>query len=203
MADLIAEHFSRDLSEAEENELAQLIKDSPQEAERFAELAAQDWKHLGLAEPVLRRLKLPKPMHALGGLALAAVAAFAALHEAPQAPQPRSIEQTIVYTRFGEHKGASGPAQLPGEQLQVIARPGTDKIFTLQLLHPKAIIQSADVYDEEGHRVSALKSTDTREWGWSWNGRNSQGSLAKPGRYELRLQRENGKLSRWVQVEVR
>jgi len=199
--DLIVDYYRRDLDDAEEAQLAALLQASPAEAERFAALAADDYRAFGLPDPDAARWrgawKLAALLLALGAggaaLWLARPARQAALAVAddggsfevqaarPQAPQRR-------------------PAAEPAETAKIWVSAQTPQgPFDVRVSGAEA--EALGVFDAQGRKVGEL--VDLGDQRFRWSGRDRRDGLAAPGAYQFRLRAGDQVLKQWVEIEVR
>lgn len=90
--DLIADYYRRDLDADEEEALAAQLEASPEDAARFAQLAAAEYHSFGLPEP--KGANAHKiPWKGLGAAAAVLLAVGFAYMAWPRHPRPLAIEQ--------------------------------------------------------------------------------------------------------------
>lgn len=203
MSDLVSEFFKRDLREEEAEELAGCLSASVEEAGRFASLAEEDWKRLGLPEPGQGR--------GWRGafIILSALLGLAGLYLAFQAMKttqgPAYFEETRAELKAA---GPEAEASLPkaGGRLSKAAprlrvRLEGDSRFVAEVFGAfKA--EQARVLDRQGRelaRLSLLRPLNA----WLWDGRRATGARAGAGFYEIRVEGEGKRLSKWVEIEVK
>jgi hypothetical protein len=216
--DLIADFFTRNLEVSEDAALAALLESSPEAAERFASLAAQDYQRLGLPAPVapnpwLGRLKL-------GGLGLLVLVGLlwwwnqpsrtdaVAVGTAPQTdsevalprpetPQHRAqpqAEEDLEPRANGEASDRSGSA--PRLNISMETRQGP---FDVRVSGGEA--QAVGVLDSGGNLVGHLAPVGARAWVWDAKGKD--GRPVGPGRYRICLRSGDQPLRQWVEIERR
>lgn len=205
--DLIVDYFRRDLDGAEDEALAAQLQASPAEAERFAQLAAKDYRAFGLPEPgeTLQRraggLKWLLLLLIVGG-----GAAFAWTLR-PAKPGVLTVSRDDAGFDVVERKPAyETPERLPDEAPAAVEAPALHVSaetprgpFDIRVSGAKA--EADGVFDAQGRRVADLTALDARRF--RWDGRDEQGRLARPGAYQIRLLAQGAALKQWVEIEVR
>ena len=189
MSQLAEDYFKRDLSEAEEAALAEELKASPELAERFADLAASDYRRLGL--PLPSRPSYLKPLAAAGLLGLGLIAWWG--HESPPAERPNlAVESGSFHAVEAPAAQAGSPSSASALLLQVSPVPGGG--FDVRLSSGLALA-SGEVRDIQGRKVAALRGDG--KGGGVWDGK------AAPGRYRIVAAPAGGEaLSKWVEIEA-
>jgi hypothetical protein len=206
---LIHDYFTRDLSEAEDEALAQALEASPELAERFAAAAEQDLARLGAG-------KAPRK----AGLLWAGAAALAlgSVWWASSREQAPMAQVAVVDERPYEEAGVDrGPARLAAkeeeEEAEVPAAPRP------QAAAPTLIVRAAagsarrfDARLEGAAPGAALLVLDaggqvlrrlapSRAGHWSWDGRDAQGRELPQGIYRFETALGGKVLGQWVQIE--
>jgi hypothetical protein len=217
--DLIADFFTRNLEVAEDAALAALLESSPEAAERFAGLAADDYQRLGLPAPVVpnplvKRLKF-------GALGLACLAALfwwwnqptqthaVDVGVVPQAdrevslPQPsaehrarRQADEDLEPRTNGQDLAPAGEAAVPRLSISMETRQGP---FDVKVTGGTA--QPVGVLDSGGNLVGRL--TPAGPQAWAWDAKRRDGKPAGPGRYRICLLAGDRPLRQWVEIERR
>lgn len=202
--DLIAEHFRRDLSEAEDEALARELAASPEAALRFAGLAEDEYRAFGLPEPPLdgpRRGRLG--LWLLGGVGLLWLAwpkahgtRLVQMQEAqdgalvvaqPEAPRPVELPQA-----------AEVALPTPRPRLRVSSQTPVGP-FQVDVLGADA--EAVGISDAKGRAVAAFTVRGPRSF--FWDGLDGQGQRVAPGRYALQVRVGDLVLKQWVEIEVR
>jgi len=207
-ADLIQDYFRRDLDAAEEEALAQQLQASPEAAERFAALAAGDYKGFALPEPGqaaqgggrARWLALL----AIGiGLATAGTVLWKGRPDGRGSVaviQDAQDDGFAVVERPEPARPAEAPSAAPAEAARLLVQAQTPRgPFEVRVAGAKA--QSGGVFNAQGRRVADLVMLDSRHF--RWDGRLEDGKPAGAGPYQLRLDAEGRQLRQWVEIEVR
>lgn len=202
--DLIVDYYRRDLDPGEDEALARLLQDSPAEAERFARLAADEYRGFGLPEP------------GSGGrsglqwgvvLLLAGAGAWAWMGREDSARQVLSMGEDSGGFEVVERAPRPSPPraaadeaapEAPAPGLLVSARTPQGP-FDIQVSGAQATADG--VYDGQGRRVAGLRAVDPRRF--RWDGRDAAGRPAAPGAYQFRLRARGQDLRQWVEIEVR
>lgn len=204
-ADLIVDYFRRDLDAAEEESLAQLLAASPEAAERFAALAADDYAAMGLPEPAGQAKRRWLPLIALG-LAVGGAAA-AVWFGRPQASRVAVIAQSedgdfAVVERPQPQAVDAAPQAAPSDEaaprLYVQAQTPRGP-FDIRVSGAKA--EAVGVFNAQGRRIAGLDALDSRRF--RWDGRDEDGKAVSAGPYQLRLEAKGRVLKQWVEIEVR
>lgn len=210
--DLIADYYRRDLSEAEDDALAAELQASPEAAERFAALAASDYKRFGLPEPGESQEKR-RGRKALWAL-LAIVASVALLNqmlsderakvvsvpEAGEALRQVSRPEAPVAEETGPEQAvqaAAAPVPVP-VRLRVSAESANGP-FHVKVEGADA--QPLGVFDPAGRPIGRLRATGPRDL--SWDGLDASGLAVLPGRYALSVRAGGRELKQWVEIDVR
>jgi hypothetical protein len=206
---LLTDYFARDLTEQEDEELAFLLKNSPADAEHFADLAAQDSIRMGLGRPGRGRLVFvidtAVGLLAATALGIATYMFFNAGREAtpsrPAAAAPPVHSSAGDSDSAGLRPKANPPqAQTVPPHLEVLVdtsgRPG----FSIRLL-PSPDDGIAVAYDAQGKPLGRLESVGPSTW--FWNGNDAAGNQVSPGSYEIRVYGHGWRYSKWVEIEKR
>jgi hypothetical protein len=198
---LMEDFFERDLSEAEDEQLAQEISSSMDASQRFAGRMAQAWEQAGLAEPRPPRQLARAWLWGGGAAALLGLALLAAsFHRAeeqplvllPQAGPGYRFEAASAIPLALRPQPAGSRSAL--SQLQVLAEPG--KGFIIQVGMGQAGPASLSVEDERGQVLAWLNQgslgAGSHSFAWADPG--------KDGRYRIVLETSQGSSQRWVRV---
>lgn len=212
MDDLVKAYFERNLTEAEAGELENLLKNSPEQAQQFAELSekaylatglpAHQWPGHSISIPQISRLganwKWWLPLCAAGLGAL-----LWHLKTQPPAEVPIAKSAPVI---SGIQNHLARPAQqvvpqkiqvLPsqkqweGDQLSVLVETEKSSLVTVRIL------------DDQGREVRALFAgvLDTGQWNFVWDGLLANGSQALNGSYEIQVQNGSRILSKTVHLD--
>jgi hypothetical protein len=197
--DLVALYFRRELSEAEDEVLARQLTQVPELADRFAELAAQDYAKAGLPEPRWPSRRKRRGLW-VWLLAAACAGAWALYSLAPRSVEQVSkapaaeasagpVEKAVVTT--GPAKPASTAVARP--RLKVTAGAAG---FSASLSVPRVAILR--VLDAQGRVQRELNSDEPGHW--SWDGLDSQAKLVPGGRYLFLVVSDGEEFRQWVSV---
>lgn len=202
MADLIQAYFQRNLSPAEDAELAAQLE-SDDAALAFARLAADDYAAMGLPEPVWPGERRRKPWLWLGLLAAGAGAGIVAWQrlDAPAGHAPLLIEDsqapglTLVTPVSASETQAQVPAALPAYRLRVRAGRGGFVAALDPSLDPAPALR---VLDRQGALLRTL--APGADGAWTWDGKDASGRAVAAGAYQFAVDAQGRVLSQWVQV---
>jgi hypothetical protein len=200
---MIDAFFERDLSEAEDQQLAQEIDASIGSSQRFASRMAEAWQQAGLAEPRPPR-RLAKAWLWGGGAALLLGLGLwtASSHQAGEEPLALVTQAGAGYRYEAPQAGLAPGQRLPAQPalrglaslLQVHAEPG--KGFTIQVELAKPGLAQLSVVDSQGRVLSWLNqaslASGSHSFAWPDPG--------KAGRYCIVLKTSQGSSQRWVRV---
>ena len=212
--ELLNDYFQRDLSVDEESRVAELLKDSPEEALRFAGLAEAEYKASGYPEPAPRKGRAG--LWLLRGLGLCAAAGAGVwlwcLLQSPAQTEARRVSESQ-----SQDTAAPSPApQAPAVAREPEAAPDVEAApdLSVTVLDSGRFKMTVDL--AAGHRVELSLcdvagkplrafysgSLDGGRWSFVWDGRLADGSAAKPGvPYQVVLRAHGTVLRRWLQLE--
>jgi hypothetical protein len=229
VTDLVKDYFVRTLSATEADALGLELRDSADTARRFALLAEQDYRRLGLPAPGTR--DRGRKFWLLGaGFLLGAAASWAwfdhpwsvATERALAPAQEESFPEESPAPRHRPHraeldevampvaapptairpaKNISAPAApAPLLRLLVSARSGGQLAFDIRLDGASAAAR-AQVLDRGGYVIRPLQTIAPSQW--VWDGRDSNGRLVPKGNYCIQAIDADQKRVKWVKVEAR
>jgi hypothetical protein len=221
MADLLREFFKRDLSNAEEEKLAQQLASSPRHSMRFAKLARLAYVQTGLPNPsphlghaAASHLLGPMALKIVGGLLAGSVIAVVVwkAHQAPvelkpsqapvpaltTTPPPRPPTPVISHPNTLPLKTLSpAPLTLPQGMVQPLAYDPNKKYEGLDLVveRPSTGLVTVRILDASNKEVRLLFAgmLDKGKWDFQWDGKQQDGSMAEPGIYRVEVQ-SNGRI---------
>lgn len=199
-AELMRAYFERDLTEAEEAELGELLSASMQASGEFAAMAERQFRSFGLSVPSRPRFS-PRAwglVLAVGaGLAYGAWSAFNPEPEAPRAPL--GINGGAFESEGGRNGDGRNAAPRPAD-FSPSLRVEADRARGFRLsLSPVQMGAEAEVLDARGRRISLLQAATPATW--SWDGNDSSHRHVGPGRYEIRVSSGKWVVSKWVEVD--
>jgi hypothetical protein len=195
-ADLIQDYFRRDLDAAEEESLAQRLRASPEATARFAALAAQDYRAMGLTGPDGNREGRAWHVLPLIVLSIGLLTALTVLWKGrPQASRavPASGVEVVQLP-----EAVAKPSSVPEASRLLVQAQTPRGPFEIRVSGPKA--ENGEVFDARGRRFAALQRLDSRRF--RWDGRDEDGHPAVPGPYELRVDADGQALKQWVEIEA-
>ncbi len=214
MDDLVKAYFERNLSEAEAGELENLLKNSPEKAQQFAELSEKAYLATGLPAHQWpgHSISIPK----IGGLgaswkwwlALSAASLGALLwHLKTQPPADVPVNQSApVVSGVQNHLPQPAKQVIPqkiqvlppqkqweGDQLSVLVETEKSSLVTVRIL------------DDQGKEVRALFAgvLDKGQWNFVWDGLLANGSQALNGSYKIQVQNGSRILSKTVHLDYK
>ena len=211
MKNLVDEFFNRNLSEAQAQELEDLLGDSPEEASRFGEKMRLEYLALGLPVPTIPR----HLAHSSTGLSVAKLALLAAAfsggilawsfwpHPAfKTAVTAPAVEKELVPAILPRVK-----TQLPPPPVQVPQRlAGTtaegNRLSVVVELDKPAPVEVC-ILDPKDRMVRNLYqgSLASGKWSIHWDGLLSDGSPAPAGNYRIRVKSGAAEMSKNVDIE--
>ncbi len=216
MADLIEQFFTRDLNEAEQEALSNLLQESPEAALKYERLLEQNYLATGLPLPTLPKglQALPKTGGSLAGkglilkilaVALAAVTAGvvwrfwpksvgipeAVQPPAQQAPEKPSISGMIHKPLAPVLPQAAEPSQ-EGQELSVLVNTAQKSLVTVRIL------------DSGDREVRTLYTgfVDPGHWSFQWDGLLENGQPAGAGDYRIDVQSGATHLTKDIQIKL-
>lgn len=211
MVDLIQAYFERDLTEAEAGELESLLKNSSEDASRFADLSEKAYQATGLLphEWSGKPLSIPR----IGGmgsgwklwLALGVTGLGALIwHWNTQPSSIVSIPQSVPTDLKVQSLSVPKPKvaaektqplpdtrQLVGDKLSVLVETEQSSLVTVRIL------------DAQGREVRALYAgvLDPGKRVFQWDGLLADGKPALNGSYQIQVQNGARLLSKTVSVD--
>jgi hypothetical protein len=188
--------FERDLSEAEDEQLAQEIGSSLDASQRFADRMAQAWQEAGLAAPRPPR-RLARAWLWGGAMAVLGLGLLAYSYQ-DRGEEPASILPVNGQAYRMETPQASAPGVRPSNAalalLKVSAEAG--QRFVIQVELPQPDSAQLKVEDSQGRVLAWLNqghlAAGRHDFSWPDPG--------KSGRYCIVLQTGQGHSQRWVRV---
>jgi hypothetical protein len=215
MINLVDEFFKRNLTEAETQNLEELLEKSPEASSRFGEMLHQEYVSLGLPEP-----KIPKNFHSpvsipptawLGpvlGLSILMGLGSLALWMWPVAELKTPIltaalPQKPIAVEVSKNTGAlpPPPIQLPqkwgadsveGKRLSVVVELEKLAQVQVRVLNPQ----------DQPLRVLFEGPLSPGKWAIQWDGRLADGTQADPGKYLIQVKAGSQVMSKSVSVET-
>ncbi|HTB33382.1 MAG TPA: FlgD immunoglobulin-like domain containing protein [bacterium] len=208
--ELLAGYFERDLTVDEEARVAELLRDSPEEALRFAGMAASEYQASGYPEP--------RPRGRSGGawlkrglaLGVAAGAGFWlwGLLQAPAQTEARGVSASPA-----QDSAAPPPSPRPPAPAQAVEAGPTLDVQVLESGRFKLTVDLGGRHrvdlalcDAAGRPLRSFYrgSLDAGRWSFEWDGRLADGSAARPGQpYQVELDAQGHRVRRWLQLERR
>ena len=212
--ELLNDYFQRDLSVDEESHVAELLKDSPEEALRFAGLAEAEYKASGYPDPAPRTRG--GGLWLLRGLGLCAAAGAGVwlwcLLQSPAQTEARRVADSPSQDTAAPSPALQAPpaAREPEAAPEVEAAPDLSVTvldsgrfkMTVDLAAARRVELS--LCDVAGRPLRAFYSgsLDGGRWSFVWDGRLADGSAAQPGvPYQVTLKARGVVLRRWLQLE--
>ena len=215
MTDLIEQFFKRDLTEAEENALAESLRSDDGSAGKFGRSLDEAYARTGLPDPGGSGPEGPaepsNPTGAgpwiLGGVGIAILAcmgwvAFQMVHTCPvpaaqvapmTAPAPVEVESAEPKVRPGRPKGVERamPANQAFKLVKVVVNQASEGPVSVIVVGPK------------GNLVQNLYQGDLKsgKWSFGWDGRRLDGSAVSAGTYTVEIHTALGLQSREVVVK--
>jgi hypothetical protein len=229
MPDLIELYFERDLTPAEEAELADLIQKSPSEAERFAQRAASSYAGNGLPKPALRSgWRWPRFAFNAGillgllGLAWWGWRILQAEQKASAEPEVRQtvltpsgfreleMPSTVVVPAVPREEPVKpaprrkdrGAAQTTWDVRADSAKASVDVEVAVNVERQGCCV-SVRIFDLDGRPVKDLFKGDALQGPKHlvWHGDDETGTQVQPGMYEIVMQTGARKQTKYVNLE--
>jgi hypothetical protein len=216
MINLVDEFFKRNLTEAEAQNLEELLEKSPEASSRFGEMLRQEYLSLGLPEP-----KIPKNFHSpisipptawlgpvLGFLALVGVAVVSLAWWM----RPHSELAVLTLTASLPQKPiaaevSQNPGILPPPPIQLPQKLGADSVEGNRLSVVVELEKIAQVQvrvmnpQEQSLRVLFEGPLSPGKWAIQWDGRLADGTQAESGKYLIQVKAGSQVMSKSVSVE--
>ncbi len=203
MNPLLDEYFKRDLTESEEEQMAQGLSSSPEDAQRFVELMEAHYRSLGLPEPKWMEKPLP-PFFPKSGFRPFRILLWSLLFlflawsgyclyrwlfrvQTPSTlftPQPtHSRESPKSQSSKPAHakKHSTAPSPNSGqsgkihEELSVVVTHPQQGLVTVKVMDPQ----------EKEMRILFAGILPAGKRTFTWDGKDMNGSVASPGTYYL------------------
>jgi hypothetical protein len=212
--ELLHAYFERDLSADEEARLAELLKESPEEALRFSGLAADEYKASGYPEPEQRPRRGGVWLKRGLGLCLAAGAGFWlwCLLQAPAQTEAHRVSDSAAQDSAAPPPAR--PAPLPAQAMEAAPAVEADPTLDVQVLESGRFKLTVDLAARHGVELrlrdaagNSLRSfysgsLDAGRWSFVWDGRLGDGSMARPGQpYQVEFTAHGHSVRRWLQLE--
>jgi hypothetical protein len=209
---LLDAYFERDLSADEESRLAELLKESPEEALRFSALAASEYKASGYPEPQIRPRRAGVWLKRALGLSAALGAGFWlwCLLQAPAQTEARRVADSPTQDSAAPPPPLNVPAPAVAVEPEAEAAP-TLEVRVLESGRFKLTVGLAGrhrvdlgLYDAAGRPLRAFYrgSLDAGRWSFEWDGRLADGRLARQGEpYQVEFKLRGHEVRRWLQLE--
>jgi hypothetical protein len=227
--DLLKEFFKRDLTEAEEEQLARELASGPKKSLRFARLASLAYLKTGLPHagsphggpglgPHWGNLGGGMTLKILATVAAggAAVFYYSQTHRPPLAPpavRPPAERQALVVPTAGKKVGMPAPVPFAAPQASAhpmgMVRPEaydpTAKYEGLDLMVERKTtgLVTLRVMDPAGKEVRLLYAGILKpgKWHFLWEGKLENGDLAQPGTYVIEVQSGSEVLSKQIVIQ--
>lgn len=195
------EYFKRDLTESEEQQLADRLASDPQDASLFAQSMAAHYKECGLPEPVWPGGALPFP-RSRGWkkwlfLLILIPFGWSYHHWASQpstAPQGGSVETAPIKTEPQKHvldTTSKKPSGTKYQELSVVVNQRQTGLVTVR------------VVDNQDHLIRTLYAGILKPGNpsFTWDGKTEQGALAPAGRYFVEVKSGKDMFRKEVKVD--
>lgn len=217
MTDLVAEFFTRDLTEAEQEALSDLLERSPDAALNYERLVEQNYLATGLPQPTLPKglNSLPKPgmggLTGLGGsakllLLIAAAVGIALWNVLPRtgAENPSSHTKPAVPQGLMNDQPAPMKKQAPLQPSQAQA-PREGEELSVVIDAPKKSLVTVRILNSTGKEVRALYTgfVEAGRWNIQWDGLLENGSAADAGNYRIDVQAGAVHQSKDIRIKLR
>ncbi len=216
MINLVDEFFKRNLTEAEAQNLEELLEKSPEASSRFGDMLRQEYVSLGLPEPKIpKNFRLPVSISptswlgpvlgfsALVGVALVSLAWWAKSHSELKVPvMTAALPQQPIAAEISKKSEVlpPPPIEIPqklgadsaeGNRLSVVVE--LEKIAQVQVrvLNPQ----------EQSLRVLFEGPLSPGKWAIQWDGRLADGTRAESGKYLIQVKAGSQVMSKSVSVE--
>ncbi len=211
MKNLVNEFFNRNLTEAEGQNLEELLGKSPEEALRFAEKMKQEYLAMGLPVPTVpNNFGLPHP-----GLSLAKLALLAATFSAgllawslwPQAPLKISpaavpLEKAVIPATLSRTKAPLPPPIEIPQRLTGFMAEGNRLSVVVELDKPAPVEVCIVGTKDQTVRTLYQGSLSPGKWSIHWDGLLSDGSPAPSGDYRIEVKSGATEMSKNVSIET-
>lgn len=195
------EYFKRDLTDAEEQQLADRLAADPQEASLFAQGMAAHYKECGLAEPVWPGGSLPFP-RSRGWkkwlfLLLLVPFSWSYHHWASQpssAPQSGTMEPASGRSTPQKQPAATAPKRSSGTKYQELS---------VVVNQRQAGLVTVRVVDAQDNLIRTLYAGILKPGNpsFTWDGKTERGVLAPAGRYFVEVKSGKDLIRKEVKVE--
>jgi len=211
MTNLAEEFFKRDLTEAEAQELEELLENSPEDALRFGQGLERQYLSLGLTVPVIPSHfgpAIPKAGWGLLKTLLAVVTLTGAgLLTWTYWPNPKAVISVPAPKPILPQALSRPKAQLPPPPIELPQRlTGTsqegNRLSVVVELDHAAPVQ-VRIFDPLNHEVRDLYqgSLQPGKWAIHWDGLLTDGSKAPAGSYRIEVQSGTAEMSKNVSIE--
>jgi hypothetical protein len=189
--DLMSDFFKRSLSEEEKGRLGELLESSPDDADRFADLAEEEYRASGYPDPLARKPFYRNLSNEVKMLALAALLALSVVGVVGwafwnsvcrvQSADTVKIPMAKTPPMDGLGEGVASSIGLSNSGTY----PAKPKVPQLKVTLPQPGPLSVVIYDSKGKPVRGLVSGvySVGVHRFPWDEKNNEGRRVKPGRY--------------------
>lgn len=208
------EYFKRDLTEAEETRLAEILHASPDEALRFAQGMAAHYLELGLPEPVWPEKPMAYPdtlvkpvkhfpwlgmsvflliLILLGLIKLNTVKE--SLPVSAPVPHPKAL---LKKNPLAVHREAP-----PAPFLPPAAPPSRYEELSVTVEMPQSALATVKVFDQTGNVVRTLFAgiLPSGRQTFIWDGKTTQGLNSAPGLYTLEVRSGQNLMKKQIRLQ--
>ena len=212
MTNLVNEFFNRNLTEAEGQNLEELLGKSPEEALRFGEKMKQEYLSMGLPVPTIpKNFGLPHPALSLTKLALLAATFSGGLLawslwpkttlETSQTAVP--LEKVVIPATLSRPKVSLPPPPIDIPQRLTASMAEGNRLSVVVELDKPAPVEVC-ILDPKEQTVRTLYQGSLAPGKWSirWDGLLSDGSQAPTGDYRIRVKSGITEMSKNVSIET-
>jgi hypothetical protein len=213
MADLIQAFFDRDLTEVESSQLEKLLRDSTDQAGRFAELSEKAYLATGLPPHVWPGKPITIPH--IGGmgwglklfLALCAVGLGTVLYLVKTPPPPSlPVQQTAPALPPVRSLPVAKPKfVMPKKMLaQPVSPQWVADELSVVVETEKSSLVTVLIKDTSGREIRDLYAgvLDPGHWAFRWDGQGKDGKPVAPGDYQIQVQNGSNVLTKKIRIET-
>jgi hypothetical protein len=202
---LLDEYFKRDLTEPEEEELAQRLSSMPEDTRRFVELMETHYRSLGLPDPEWTEGPLPsffpksgfRPFRILLCALLFLFLAWTGYSlyrwllrtetpsTTPLTPQPTRSHEPSKSQTSEKSKPVKKHSSVPSPQMGPSGKIHEE--LSVVVTHPQSGLVTVKVIDPQGKEIQILYAgiLPAGKRIFTWDGKDMNGSVATPGVYYL------------------